>query len=58
MRDIDSGNSTQVVEKAKAACKNAGQDITNHFVGVNKMVDIGSRTQREIDDIMLARYSC
>jgi len=27
----------------------------DHFVGVNKTVDLGSGSQREIDDIMLTR---
>ena len=28
-----------VIEKAKTSCNNAGIEIKNHFVGVNKMVD-------------------
>jgi len=51
-------NFLQVVEKAKIACLNSGQNITDHFVGVNKMVTLGSGSERQVDDIMLTRYAC
>ena len=47
-----------VISKAKTACEVSGQPVTNHFVDVNKMVDLGSGSQREIDDIMVTRYAC
>lgn len=51
-------NFLQVIEKAKKACVNSGQNIVDHFVDVNKMVKLGLGSQRQIDDIMLTRYSC
>lgn len=50
--------SSSVISKAKTACEVSGHEISDHFVGVNKMVDLGSGSQREVDDIMLTRYAC
>ncbi len=38
-------NFTFVIDKAKTTCANAGQDIADHFVDVNKMVVLGSESQ-------------
>jgi len=42
----DLRNFLNVVEKAKGACKNANQEILDHFVGVNRMVQLGSGSKR------------
>jgi DNA-damage-inducible protein D len=51
-------NFSAVITKAKTACEVAGHAVANHFVDVNKMVDLGSGSQREIDEIMLSRFAC
>lgn len=51
-------NFFNVIEKAKAACEKAGNSISDHFAEVGKMVEIGSGTQREVEDVALTRYAC
>ena len=51
-------NFTVAISKAKTACEMSNHAISDHFVDVNKMVDLGSGSQREVDDIMLTRYAC
>ncbi len=51
-------NFTSVLTKAKTACEISNHAISDHFVDVTKMVDLGSGSQREVDDIMLTRYAC
>lgn len=51
-------NFGKVIQKAKDACRNAGEEIAYHFPDVRKMVTIGSGAEKEIDDILLTRYAC
>ena len=51
-------NFLNVVEKAKESCKNAKNDIGEHFADVSKMIVAGKGAERNIDDIMLSRYAC
>ncbi|OIR25527.1 DNA damage-inducible protein D [Bathymodiolus thermophilus thioautotrophic gill symbiont] len=51
-------NFNQVITKAKISCETSGNKPYDHFVDANKMVILGSSSQREIQDIMLTRYAC
>ena len=51
-------NFSNVIDKAKDACQNAGQSVADHFADVSKMVNLGSGAERGVEDIMLTRYAC
>ena len=51
-------NFLNVLSKAKTACEVSDHAVSDHFADVSKMVDLGSGSQREVDDLMLTRYAC
>lgn len=47
-----------IIEKAKTSCFNSNNNISDHFGVYTKMVDIGSKTSRDVLDYKLTRYAC
>ena len=50
-------NFSKVIDKAKTACDNSKNPVSDHFVDVNKIVDAGA-TSKPISDYKLSRYAC
>ena len=48
----------QAIERAMTSCETSGNSPANHFAGAGKMVDLGSGSQREVDDYQLSRFAC
>lgn len=42
-------NFLKVIAKAETACEVSGHQTADHFVDVNKMVELGSGSQREVE---------
>lgn len=51
-------NFEKVVEKAKDSCKNAGEEVADHFPDVRKTIPMPKGAEKEIVDILLTRYAC
>ena len=46
------------ISKAKTACEVSGHAVADHFVDVNKMIQLAKGAEREIEDVMLTRFAC
>jgi DNA-damage-inducible protein D len=51
-------NFFNAIEKAKEACKNAGEAVSNHFADVSKTIQMPKSAEKQIDDFALTRYAC
>ena len=51
-------NFEKIITKAKISCEGSGNTISDHFIDVNKMVTLGSGSEREVSDYELSRYAC
>lgn len=54
----DYRNFIAAIQRAKEACKNSNQPISDHFGDITEMVIIGSGAERSLDSIKLSRYAC
>lgn len=51
-------NFENVILKAKESCKNAGENISDHFPDIRKTITMPKSAEKEINDILLTRYAC
>lgn len=47
-----------VIEKAKEACRNSGQNFMDHFEDYLDMIEIGKGGKRPVGSVKLSRYAC
>ena len=46
-------NFVKVIDKAKEACKNGHNVVSDHFVDVNKMIKLAKGAEREVEGIAI-----
>ncbi|MBP1673723.1 MAG: dinD [Bacteroidetes bacterium] len=51
-------NFEKVIQRAKDACTNAGEEVQYHFPDVRKTIPMPKGAEKEIIDILLTRYAC
>lgn len=51
-------NFENVIHKAKIACERSKNQVSDHFVDINKTIPMPKGASKEISDILLTRYAC
>lgn len=54
----DYRNFLVATDKAMEACKNSGQEISDHFGEATALIEVGKGAKRTFDDYHLSRYAC
>lgn len=51
-------NWSRTIDRAITSVNTSGLSGADHFVGVNRMVELGSGARRQVEDLELSRYAC
>ena len=51
-------NFNKVIEKAKIACESSENITSEHFVDVNKTINMPKNATKSVEDYQLPRYAC
>lgn len=51
-------NFLNAVNKAKESCETTGEAVSDHFVDVNKTIQMPKGAAKEVPDFILTRYAC
>ena len=51
-------NFENAIAKAKDACANAGEKVSDNFADISKTIPMPKGAAKTIDDIALTRYAC
>lgn len=51
-------NFKKVIDKAMLACESSENAVSDHFVDVNKTIEMPKTATKTIDDMALSRYAC
>jgi DNA-damage-inducible protein D len=51
-------NFLNAINKAKESCETTGEAVSDHFVDVNKTIQMPKGATKDVPDFMLTRYAC